>query len=194
MTEQGHDYSEFKQDAPVGGNLMARIEGVAQEQVDAEVLVANLDTQLAEAKSNLLDLMERRLPKLLDDAGLIDSKVVTPSGLTVEVDEKVRGSIPKANEPKAFEWLENDNNGRLIKRQITIEFGKGDEKWAEKFMRDCAQRKKPLNLKVKRSVNPQTLQAFVRQKLADGDAMPLETFGVYRQKFAKVKQKEKKGA
>jgi hypothetical protein len=42
-------------------------------------------------------------------------------------------------------------------------------------------------VKQEQNVHWQTLDAFVRQQLENGDELPLELFGVFRQRFAKVK-------
>lgn len=181
-----YDYSEFKSDEPVGENLMARIQGLAQEQIAAETRIASLDEQLAEAKAALRNVKEVQLPELLDEAELGDSIITTPAGYKVQLGVAIRGSIPKVMESKAFLWLEEHENGKLIKRTFAIEFGKGDETWANKFERDCAQRKRPLNIKRKKGVHPQTLQSFVRQQLDEGVDFPMDLFGVFRQRFAKV--------
>ncbi len=191
QVQSEHDYSDFQQEDAIGGNLMSRIEGLAQEQLDAEARVAALEEQLAEAKAVALSIKEHKLPDLLDSADLGESTITTPAGHIIKMGEAIRGSIPKGKEQPAFDWLENNKNGRLIKRTFTIEFGKGDEAWADKFERDCARRKRPLNLKRKQGVHPQTLQAFVRQQLDEGVKIPMETFGVYRQRFASVKVKTK---
>lgn len=186
------DYSEFQDEDGPGENLMTRIEGLAKEAVDAEVRVAHLIEQLAEANASLKLVLEKKLPELLDEADLGESTINTPAGHEIKMSTIIRGSISKDNQAKAFKWLEDNNNGGLIKRNIIIDFGKGEEKWADKFERDCAQRKKPLNLKRKMAVNPQTLQAFVRQSLEEGVKIPMEILGVYRQRMAKVKVKADK--
>jgi len=180
-----YDYSDF-QTEEIGDNMMARIEGLAQKQVAAEALVESLEAQLVEAKANFRLISEKDIPNLLDEFDLADSTVNTPAGHEVKMATAIRGSIPKANETAAFQWLEDDGNGNLIKRQVTIEFGKDQEAWAAKFQRDCAKRKKPLNMKIKRAVHAGTLQAFVRRKLDEGVDIPMDTFGVFRQRFAKV--------
>ena len=191
MTNPAYDYGEFEGEA-IGGNLMTRIEGLAQDHLDAEARVASLEEQLTEAKAIRRDIAEKQLPDLLDEAGLGDSTINTPAGHIVKMSETIRGSIPKGNEQPAFEWLEDHDNGALIKRTFTIEFGKGDDKWADKFERDCRQRKKSLNIKRKMAVNPMSLQSFVRQQLDAGVAIPMDVFGVFRQRFAKVKLKVEK--
>ncbi len=188
MTDKEYDYSAWETDEP-GGNLMSRIEGLAQEQLDAEARVSALEAQLAEAKAAVTLVKETKLPNLLEEAQLGKSKVVTPGGLIINLKEAIRGTIPKGNEEKAHTWLEDNGNGALIKRTVTIDFNKDQEAWARKFMRDCAQRKKALNLKLVRGVHASTLRAFIKVSLADGIAIPLDTFGAYRQRFTDVKVK-----
>ncbi len=183
-----HDYSEWESQEP-GGNLMARIEGLAQEQLDAEARVEVLELQLAEAKAASVLVSEKKLPELLEEAQLGKSKIVTPKGFVIKLAEAIRGSIPKGNEEKAHKWLEDNDNGGLIKRTVTIDFNKDQESWAAKFMRDCAQRKKPLNLKIKRAVHASTLRAFIKSALKEGTPIPLDVFGAYRQQFTSVKVK-----
>ncbi len=183
-----HDYSEWESQEP-GGNLMARIEGLAQEQLDAQARVEVLELQLAEAKAAMVLVSEKKLPNLLEEAQLGKSKIVTPGGLVIKLSEAIRGSIPKGHEDEAHKWLEDNDNGGLIKRTVTIDFNKDQESWAAKFMRDCAQRKKPLNLKIKRAVHAGTLKAFIKTSLEAGVPIPLDVFGAFRQKFTSVKVK-----
>ena len=182
------DYSEFEGEADissVGANARARLEGLAQDLLGAEALVVSLEEQVKEAKEALRDVKERRLPDLMDELGSVVFE--TPDGVVIKIAEAIRGSIPAANAEQAFAWLEEHGHGALVKRTITVEFGKGEEQWADRFERDCARRKKPLNLARRRGVHPQTLQAFVRGQLEEGVDVPMDTFGVFRQRFAKVK-------
>lgn len=181
------DYSDFK-DGP-GDNLLAQIGATAQEQKRAEAEVARLEEALTKAKENLRDIAERRLPELMDAAEAAD--FTTKDGLKVVIAETIRGSIPKANEARAFKWLEDHDHPHLIKRQFTIEFGKDQEAWAKKFEGDLAKRKKPLNVKRKNSVHPATLQSFIREQLEKGVDIPLDVFGAFRQRVAKVIVKDK---
>lgn len=183
-----HDYSEWESQEP-GGNLMARIEGLAQEQLDAEARVEAIELQLAEAKAAAVLVSEKKLPELLEEAQLGKSKIVTPGGLVITLSNVIRGSIPKGNEEEAHKWLEDNGNGGLIKRTVTIDFNKDEEAWAAKFMRDCAQRKKTLNLKLVRGVHTLTLRAFIKAALNEGTAIPLDVFGAFRQRLTKVKVK-----
>lgn len=180
-----HDYSKFEQASPPpGGNIMARIAGLARDQLHAEARVLRLEAELKEAKETLRHISENQMPTLLEEAGQAED--ITVDGMKIKVATAIRGSIPKATQEQAFDWLEEHGHERLIKRQFTIDFGKEEDKWADKFERDCAQRKKPLHLKRKKTVHAQTLVAFVRGQLEDGIAIPMNVFGVHRQRFTKV--------
>lgn len=185
-------YADFREDPDEvvqSNNLVHTLRSMAQEQVDAEALVASLEEQLSDAKERLRDIKEDRLPGIMDQIEL--ENYSTKDGITIEVKENIRGSIPKATEDEAFKWLEDHNNENLIKRQFLIEFAKDQEKWANRFAADLRRRKRPLNTKVKRAVNPQSLQAFVKSQLSEGVDFPMKLFGVYRQRFSKVTVKDK---
>ena len=179
---QQHDYSDFKKGP--GDNLLKQISATAAEQKAAELRVAELEDQLKEAQVALRDVKEHRLPELM--AAAEQKKITTLDGIGVEIKEIIRGSIPAASADQAFAHLEEVGDERLIKREFNIQFGKDEEKWANKFEGDLKRRKKPLRVKRKKAVNPQTLQAYVREKLAKGEKFPMKLFGVYVQKFAKV--------
>lgn len=192
MVTEVYDYSAFKDDEiPVGANLLARISGLAADQLQAEARVLQLTEDLKQAVEHLRHIAENQMPQLMEEAGGMDH-FSTREGLEVKIKTAIRGSIPKANETEAFEWLEDNDHAELIKRNFIIDFGKAEEKWADKFERDLAQRKKPLNVKRKRTVNANTLKAFVKTALEDGVPIPMDVFGVFRQNFATVKLKEQK--
>ena len=178
-------YADFK--AAPGDNLIVQISQTAVELKDAQALVAALEDQLKEAKANVVHLGERVLPELMDSADM--SSFTTKEGIVVSVNERIRASIPAKSQVEALAWLIDNGEDGVIKRQFTIEFGRDDHKWAEKFERDMKQRKKPLPCKRKSSVHPQTLAKTISDKLAAGVDVPMETFGAFRQRFSTVKVK-----
>ena len=179
------DYSQFKEETPApGGNLMAALNGLADQQQAAEEEVARLEALLDEAKKNLQRITEHEIPKLLDG---MDGKINLPDGRTITIAEKIRASIGGDKKPIAMKWLDDHGHGNLIKRRFIVEFGRDQEEWAKKFEAQLAESDTPLNVKKERNVHWQTLDAFVREQLEEGGELPLDIFGVYRQRFAKVK-------
>lgn len=179
-------YSDYR--SGPGENLLAQISEVAREAMERERRVEELQDQLEEERAQLRLVREKTLPDLMDVAEM--DEVTTRDGIVIKVSENLRGSIPKKTEAEALRWLEENDHGNLIKRQFTIEFGKGDEAWANKFERDMARRKKPLNMKRRAAVHPQSLLAFCREQLSEGEVLPLDIFGVFRQRVANIKTKD----
>ena len=185
-----YDYSAFRDEAPhETSNSAARLAGLAHRQVEAEALVAGLEARLKEAKAALVAISEGELPALMDELELEEYK--TSNGLKIKIREAIRGSIPKANEEGAFGWLEEKGHERLIKRSFTIEFGKDEETWANRFEGDLKRRKRKLMVKRKKAVAPPTLQSFIKEQLSGGVAIPMDLFGVFRQRTTKVEVPER---
>ena len=108
-------------------------------------------------------------------------------GFEVEVEDVVVGSITKEHKPAAHEFLEKNGWGSIIKRVITVEFGMGEEKWAAKFLRDLAARKRPVKFDRTDAVHSGTLKKFVKERIAAENAgtvppskkLPRDVFGVF---------------
>lgn len=178
-----HDYSEFDKPA-VGDNAMAQLLALAKEQVSAQEEVAILQRKLDEAQDRLRKVSEKDLPDLMQELRM--TTFSTTDGVSIELNETIHTSIPKAMQDEAFGWLESHDQGGMIKRNFVISFGKDEEAWATKFRADLGKRKKPLAVKIERKVEPPTLKAFVTRQLEAGKDIPQELFGVHRRKVSKV--------
>jgi hypothetical protein len=186
MADDTFDYSDYQQQGP-GDNALAELSHLAMQQQQAEAEVARLEEELRKAQNHLKDLAERQIPEMMDNCGM--SEFTTRDGIKIKVDEKIRGSIPKNKEPAALQWLEDNGHGNLIKRQFVVEFNKDEEKLAKKFKADLEKRKSVPKNQIKRTVHATTLQSFVKEQLEKGVDFPLETFGVFRQRFTKIQVK-----
>jgi len=186
MTET-HDYSEFHEAPKAGDNAMARLSGLARDQKAAEAKVAKIQQQLQEAQEELDRIAQKELPELMQELRLKD--FTTEDGVTIQVKESIHASIPKSRADESFQWLEDHNNAGMIKRTVTVAFPRDEEKWAKKFLADMAKRKRPLDVKVERRVEPATLKAWVTRQLEAGVDLPQELFGIHRRKITQVEVK-----
>lgn len=179
------DYSKFKEAAPVvGGNLMGALIDLANQQDAASAEIERLTALLDEAKQNHRRIAEHEIPQLLEG---IDGKFKLPDGRVINIDEKIRSSATGDKKPAAINWLDANGKGAIVKRQFIIEFGRDQEEWAKEFEAMLAKSKTPLNVKKERSIHHATLEAFIRQSLKEGEDIPLDIFGVFRQRSAKIK-------
>jgi len=180
------DYSEYR--SSPGDNLLAQISATAARQKDVEARIEAAEAELKAAQAELRRISEVELPELMDAADV--ASFTTTEGIKVEVREVIRGGIPSGTAEQAYAWLEDNGHAALIKRQFVIEFNRDEEAWAKKFAADLSKRKQKLRAKIKKTVHPQTLQAFVREQLEEGVEFPMQTFGVFRQRYTKVSVKD----
>lgn len=179
-----HDYSHLEDTKEIpGANLMTVLIELADKQEKAEKEIARLELLLEEAKTNLKNIQEYELPKLMDG---LSGEITLPDKRTIKISEKIRANLSKENKPIAFKWMETTGNSSLIKRRFIIEFNKNQAEEAEAFQELLKTSKKPLNIQEENNVHWQTLDAFVRQQLENGSGIPLTTFGVFRQRISKI--------
>lgn len=183
MSEDDFDYGADALTPKIGDNLKKSLVECADKQEKIEAEIARLTAELEAQTQALKQLAEITIPQLLDG---IDGEFKLDDGRVLEVYQKVRASIAGEKAGPAVEWLDNNGHGNIVKREFVIQFNRDDEAWAKKFEADLRKRKKPLNVKRKHTVHPQTLEAFVREQLGSGVELPIATFGIYRQRIAKV--------
>lgn len=141
----------------------------------------------AKALSEAIEVIETKtLPDAMRDIGM--RRFELEGGFEVELEDVVHGSIKKENEPKAFDFLKaNTPWDAIIKNSITVWFDRGEEKWADKFMRDLGKRKRPLEVERKAAIHAGTLKKFVKERVAAEKAgavpekkkLPRDVFGVF---------------
>lgn len=138
---------------------------------------------LNRAKERLKQISEVDIPTLMDSIGMAQFTLRT--GVVISVEEVIRASIPKAQSLAAFAWLRANNSEALIKREVSVSFGKGENDAAEKLLTELSSQGLPVENN--ESVHASTLSAWVREKLKNGIEIPIELFGVFRQRVSKVK-------
>lgn len=177
---------------------------------DVEAAKPPTDEQLKNVRDHAADLYKKRrlVARLLEEAKtaaeqieILETKTLPDAmraikmrhfglegGFEIELEDIVHGSIKKENEPKAFDFLkENAPWDAIIKNSITVYFDKGEEKFADKFMRDMAKRKRPLEVERKAVIHAGTLKKFVKERVAAEKAgevppekkLPRDVFGVF---------------
>lgn len=176
-----YDYGDYVT-LPTESIDLTELQRLAEAQARAEAKVKNIEAQLNAAKDELREIAERRLPELMDSIGL--DTFTTQSGLKIKVKEIIRASIPKANEHRAFAWLRATGNGALIKRQLTVSFGMGEDDEADNLSTELSSEYE--DVQDKTSVHQSTLKSFITKKLQEGENIPIELFGVHRQRCTEV--------
>lgn len=178
----GNDYTQYVK--PQSEDAMAQLARLAQEQLEAEQEVENGEEALKKAKERLRVVSETAIPELMDQLGLTEFK--TSTGLKIKVSEKIRASISAASKSAAFQWLRDNRHAAIIKRELRMEFGMGEDEIAEKAL-VLLRGNEEFSVVDDSSVHNQTLTKFVSDMLKEGKPLPEDLFNVHRQRFTKVK-------
>lgn len=144
------------------------IKAKAAELVEYQLTLEGLGERVAAVKKEIEKLQTDVLPSLMDEAQV--TLIGLEGDCTLERGEKVFASISKANAPEATKWLEDIGAGALIKLDIKVELEKGDVALAKK-VRDLLTKSR-IGFSESSGVHPQTLLAFVKERLADGKPLP----------------------
>ena len=146
---------------------------LARALLDADKDADDAELVLKHAKERARQLREETIPSAMQELGLDEVKLST--GQTVSIKQDVYASISDENKPKAFAWLNEHDFGGIIKTDVIVAFGKGEQEAASALAQEM--RENDLDASVKEGVHPQTLKAFLREQIASGSSVPLELFG-----------------
>ena len=152
------------------------------ERVDAEIVEAEL--QLSNLKQSRKTIAEEHLPTLMEQAGIETLKLA--SGRKIEVKEFVDAKIKDPN--VAFQWLRETNNDSIIKNEISVSLGRGDDALAQEII-STLKEKHDIEANVRVGIHNMTLKSFCRDALDNpelAETLPKEAFGIYQGKRAKV--------
>ena len=154
-----------------------------------------LEDQIAAAEENLKDLKlkaddvgSRVIPELLAEQALTSIKM--EDGSTVSVKKEFRATIPKdeGRREAALQWLRDQGLGDIIKNNVSVTFGKGEDDKAEQL----------LNLAAENGFEPQqksdvawnTLTALYQERVQAGMDMPSECFSLWIKDKTKISRKK----
>jgi len=153
--------------------------------------VALLEADLAEAKSERWRIVSQEIPRLMIEAGVREA--TTEDGVVISVGDEVLGSIPKDPQraAQALRWLRENGYGDLIKNQVTAVFARGEDDLADRYAQQLVQ--EGITVEKREAVHPQTLLAWARRELKDGNVIDLEELGLQQVTMAKVKQQKRSG-
>lgn len=146
---------------------------LARALVDADAAVEQAEVNLKDAKERARVLREETIPSAMQELGLEEIKLDTGQKLTVKQD--VYASIPSDKKEEAYNWLDVNGFGGLIKVEVKTDYPKGEAQAALQLFQELQDR--GLNAQYGQNVHAQTLKAFLREQIAAGSNVPLDLFG-----------------
>ena len=117
---------------------------------------------------------------------ITDEPLTLTDGAEISVKPIYAASIPKERKEEAFQWLRDHDFGDLVKNNVTVSFGRGEDEVARDFVDFCdAEGYAPNQME---KVEPMTLKAWLRERVEAGDPVPLDLFGAFISQRATIKR------
>jgi len=144
--------------------------------------IQNAEESISKLKEQAKTLSQFEIPKMMEEMHI--TKLKLKDGESVEIKKIYGASIPQQHQEAAFTWLRENGLGDIIKNDITVTFGRGeDNKASEDATLAQGQGFEPVQ---KIGVHPQTLKAVVRERLESGQEMPSDIIKTYAGNSTKI--------
>jgi len=145
-------------------NDLQSVAGLAAELRDKAALVDRAENNLRTAKEEYNEICNKLLPSAMDSLGL--SELTLDDGTKIGVETFYQASISKDAKDAAFDWLDSEGHGDIIKHEVKVSLKKGQREEAETACRALTDA--GLDPNVDMSVHTSTLKAFVREEIEQG--------------------------
>ena len=156
-----------------------------QELQAHEEEIGRLEDVIKDLKRAADKISSEVIPELLAEQGLSSLKLADGSG--VEVKKTYSCTVKKDSMESAYKWLRENGLGDLIKNEVAVTFGKGEDNKAEQLVSLAEQ--EGYEPQQKQKVEPMTLKALYRERVEAGLDMPSEFFHTFVKDQTKIGRK-----
>ena len=163
---------------------------IAQECVNLKKIeddIASIEEQLKKKKQEADHISSKVIPELLAEQGLSEIKLA--DGSKVSVKQEFRCTLPKddVKREQAYEWLRNEKLGDIIKNNVFVTFGKGEDDKAKSLIDLAVENGYEPNQKSDVAWN--TLTALYEERVKAGLDMPSDVFNLWIKDKTKISRK-----
>ena len=175
----------FVEDSPEQVNELANVDNLSKHVLDLQRLESEIEKEehlLKQKKAQADKISAEVIPEIMDQMKLKTLKL--QDGSAIEVKEVYSATIPVAQKESAFSWLRDNDLGDLIKNEITVSFGRGEDDKATQYASLAEGQGYQPQQKLK--VEPMTLKALYRERVESGDDLPSEHFNLFKGNKTKI--------
>ena len=192
MEDNNYDYNGVELDFEKDKQNIAENTDINALSMHVEQIL-DLDRGIEQAEKELKKLKDHRdkissetIPAILAEQGLQSLKLA--DGTVLEVNKKYSCTLPKDPQKRAsaYQWLRDQGLGDIIKNEVAVTFGRGEDDKANQLM-DLAGGNgyEPTQ---KATVEPMTLKALYRERVESGLDMPSDIFHLFMKDETKMKR------
>lgn len=169
LFENDADALKVKDESVTGIAALARRAKLLQREIE------EMQASLQEKEDAYRSLTETTIPEAMAEAGM--RKFVMEDGSMIDVKPFYGASISKARQAEAFQWLRENGLDDIIKNTISVRFGRNEDVLAVAALNLL--RSKGYTPEQTEKVEPQTLKAWVKERIEKGLPVDSELFGVF---------------
>ena len=149
--------------------------------------IAELEEKLKAKKEEADNISSNVIPELLAEQGLAEIKLA--DGSKVSVRKEFRATLKKDEIARegAYQWLRDQGLGDIIKNNVSVTFGKGEDNKAEQLLNLAAEN--GFEPQQKSDVSWNTLTALYRERVEAGLDMPSDCFSLWIKDKTKISRK-----
>ena len=188
-------------DVASSSNELGAVSELAERQLQLEDNIVALEDQLKQAKQDLKRVAEQDLPELMQSLNIKEFKL--NDGTRITVNDIVSGSIPsqgaidkakgdkrddlKLRQERCFEYLRGAHASSMIKNIVEVQFQSGEDGKCKEFKETLEESDHLYSSKA--GVHPSSLNAWLKEQIAEGKNVPFEDFKVFTGNRAKIERK-----
>ena len=120
--------------------------------------IAELEEQIKKKREKADKISSEIIPNMLAEQGISSLKLA--DGSSVDVRKSYNCTIKKDEMESAYNWLRENQLGDIIKNEVSVQFGRGEDNKAEQLLNLAAQEGYEPSQRSK--VEPMTLKALYR--------------------------------
>jgi len=167
----------------IGDTVLSTLGTKCAELLDIRKQLEDLAQQKKQLSEKEFKLEQEEIPAVMEENNLTSLKL--KDGQNIEIAETYHASILVDNREYCYKWLKDNGLDDIIKNQVSVAFGRGEGTHAT----DLRQQLEGQGLAVdhEQNIHPQTLKAFVGERIRQGEKLPDE-FGVFIRKKVKIRQ------
>ena len=175
----------FIEDAPQDVENLTGVNNLSSLVVELQKLEdeIKLEEEKLKIKKEKADKISNiAIPEIMSALKMKTMKLA--DGSAIEVKEIYSATIPLNKKEGAFNWLREHGLGDLIKNEVTVSFGRGEDNKAASYA-DLA-RGQGLEPTQKLKVEPMTLKALFRERSENNEELPSEHFNLFKGNKTKI--------
>tara|TARA_R100000278_G_scaffold34352_1_gene30909 strand:- start:21 stop:596 length:576 start_codon:yes stop_codon:yes gene_type:complete len=163
-----------------------KLSGLVRRYNEKQRQIEETENYLKGLKEEKQRIAFEQIPMLMDEMGI---ERIDVDGAIVKLKSFVSASIPADRKQEAFNWLREHGHEGIIKNEIVVSFGKGEDNVAGDVMYQLEE--KGFHPEQKTHIHSMTLKGFIREQVEKGNNIDLDLFGAFVGRTAEVKRNSK---